>query len=188
MQEKNEKTISAQKQKKIMVYTIVASNIDVENGIYFESKAKGSSLSLEWARAELNRLTEMKKLELDSSYDMEHRDSDFWEMFESGNFTGRLARIEIITSEMCQEAVPKGNKPTASDDGQHDGLAKYTVTIEEHIAQEFPVEAHDLYQAMQTAEEQYHQGLLVVQSSTPNARLIMARDDETGHMTEWKEF
>jgi len=65
---------------------------------------------------------------------------------------------------------------------------RYTVTIEEHITQEFSVEARDICYAAQTAVEQYSQGVLVVQPSAPNARLVMARDDETGEMTEWKEF
>ncbi len=65
---------------------------------------------------------------------------------------------------------------------------RYTVTIEEHITQEFSVEARDIFQAAQTAVERYNQGVLVVPPSTPNARLVMARDDETGEMTEWKEF
>jgi len=65
---------------------------------------------------------------------------------------------------------------------------RYTVTIEEHITQEFSVEARDICHAAQTAVERYNQGVLVVQPSAPNARLVMARDDETGEMTEWKEF
>ncbi len=63
-----------------------------------------------------------------------------------------------------------------------------TVTIEEHITQEFSLEARDIFQAAQTAVERYNQGVLVVPPSTPNACLIMARDDESGEMTEWKEF
>jgi len=67
-------------------------------------------------------------------------------------------------------------------------MAKFTVTIEEHIAQEFSVSAHDLFHAIQTGEEQYKQGSFVVRPSTPNTRLIMARNEGTGETTEWKEF
>lgn len=65
---------------------------------------------------------------------------------------------------------------------------EYTVTIEEHISQEFSVKAYDIYEAMQFAEEEYLRGSFVVQPSAPNARLIMARDNETAATTEWKEF
>lgn len=71
---------------------------------------------------------------------------------------------------------------------KHYGLRRYTVTIEEHVAQSFPVEAYDIFFAVSSAERDYKQGSLTVQPSTPNARLIMARDDETGETTEWKEF
>ena len=50
------------------------------------------------------------------------------------------------------------------------------------------MEGYDIYQALETAEAAYKQGGLVVQPSMPVARLIMARDDETGSLTEWKEF
>ncbi len=68
------------------------------------------------------------------------------------------------------------------------GLVRYTVTIEEHIAQDFSIEAFDIFAAVQSAEASYKHGSLVVQPSTPNTRLIMARDEETGEITEWKEF
>ena len=57
----------------------------------------------------------------------------------------------------------------------HPMLRKYTVTIEEQIVQEFPVEAYDLSHALETAEAAYKQGELVVQPSAPTTRLIMAR-------------
>ncbi len=68
------------------------------------------------------------------------------------------------------------------------GLSKYTVTIEEHTAQEFSVKAYDIFHAVQSAETEYKKGRFVVQPSAPNARLIMARNDEIGDTTEWKEF
>jgi len=71
---------------------------------------------------------------------------------------------------------------------KHYGLRKYTITIEEHVAQSFPVEAHNIFFAVSSAERDYKQGSLTVQPSIPNVRLIMARDDETGETTEWKEF
>ena len=53
----------------------------------------------------------------------------------------------------------------------HPMLRKYTVTIEEQIVQEFPVEAYDLSHALETAEAAYKQGELVVQPSAPTTRL-----------------
>lgn len=49
----------------------------------------------------------------------------------------------------------------------HPMLRKYTVTIEEQIVQEFPVEAYDLSHALETAEAAYKQGELVVQPYYP---------------------
>lgn len=52
-------------------------------------------------------------------------------------------------------AVPEDGGP---DDRQSHGLTRYTVTIEEHIAQEFPVDACDLFHAVRSAETAYKQG------------------------------
>jgi len=52
----------------------------------------------------------------------------------------------------------------------HPMLRKYTVTIEEQIVQEFPVEAYDLSHALETAEAAYKQGELVVQPSAQQDR------------------
>ena len=84
-------------------------------------------------------------------------------------------------------AIRSANRfPLGKD--KHYGLRKYTITIEEHVAQSFPVEAHNIFFAVSSAERDYKQGSLTVQPSIPNVRLIMARDDETGETTEWKEF
>lgn len=64
----------------------------------------------------------------------------------------------------------------------------YTVTIEEHISESFTVEARDIVHALDEAERQYTQGLLIVQPSIPLSRQIMARNDETGETTGWREF
>ena len=61
------------------------------------------------------------------------------------------------------------------------GLRQYLVTIEEHISQEFSIQAEDIAQA-------YCRGQLVVQPSAPVARLMMARSEDTKEETEWKEF
>jgi len=99
---------------------------------------------------------------------------------------GDLFQWEII------KAAPEDGEfdDTASNSKgkQSCGLSEYTVTIEEHIAQEFSVKAYDIFHAVRSAETEYKEGRLVVQPSTPNARLIMAQDEKTGDTTEWKEF
>lgn len=85
------------------------------------------------------------------------------------------------------QAVPEdGGLDDTAKHNQKYGLKNYTITIEEHIAQEFAMKAHDIFDAMRSAEKEYKQGTLVVQPSKPNTSLIMARDDETGDVTEWK--
>lgn len=96
---------------------------------------------------------------------------------------GDRFKWEIIKA-VAEDCEPDG----AFAKDKHYGLRRYTVTIEEHVAQSFPVEAYDIFFAVSSAERDYKQGSLIVQPSAPNARLIMARDDETGETTEWKEF
>lgn len=85
------------------------------------------------------------------------------------------------------EAVPEdGFSPMAGGKKQC-GWKQFTVTIEEHIAQEFPIETWDIFSAIDIAEQKYKRGSLTVRSSMPNSCLIMARDDMTGDKTEWKE-
>ena len=67
-------------------------------------------------------------------------------------------------------------------------LRKYTVTIEEQIVQEFPVEAYDLSHALETAQAAYKQGKFVILPSALITRLIMARHNKTGKTTGWREF
>jgi len=90
------------------------------------------------------------------------------------------------------DAVPEDDEhdSAASDaeGGRYRGLSRFTVIIEEHIAQEFSLDAYDIFHAIEKAERGYKAGDFVVHSSPPNARLIMARDDVTGETTEWKEF
>ena len=63
---------------------------------------------------------------------------------------------------------------------------KITVTIEEHISQDFEVEADTLEEAMQIAEDKYRSGEFVLDDPCVTARLMMAENNYEA--TEWEEF
>jgi len=63
---------------------------------------------------------------------------------------------------------------------------KIKVIIEEHISKEMEIEAADLEEAMEKAEELYYNGDFVIEDSIPSCRLMMADDGEV--QTEWTEF
>ena len=65
---------------------------------------------------------------------------------------------------------------------------KFKITIEEHISQAFEVEAVDIGEAMEIAEQKYKNGEFVVEPSTPTAKLMMAEDEYGAECTEWVEF
>lgn len=66
-------------------------------------------------------------------------------------------------------------------------MRRFVVTIEEHISQAFEVEANDIEEAMEIAEESYNNGEFVLEPGEVTARLMMA-DDGEGDSTEWTEF
>ena len=63
---------------------------------------------------------------------------------------------------------------------------KFTVIIEEHIGQAFEVEADDIGEAMQIAEDKYRSGEFVLDKSCVTSRFMMAENNYEA--TEWKEF
>ena len=63
---------------------------------------------------------------------------------------------------------------------------KITVTIEEHISQDFEVEADTLEEAMQIAEDKYRSGEFVLENPCVTKKLMMAEDDY--EVTLWEEF
>lgn len=65
---------------------------------------------------------------------------------------------------------------------------KFKITIEEHISQEFEVEAVDIGEAMEIAQQKYNDGEFVVEPNTPTAKLMMAEDEYGAECTEWEEF
>ena len=66
--------------------------------------------------------------------------------------------------------------------------SKFRITIEEHISQEFIVEAMDIDEAMQIAEQKYHEGEFVVEPGIPIARMMQAESEDGAERTEWEEF
>ena len=63
---------------------------------------------------------------------------------------------------------------------------KITVTIEEHVVQDFDVEANTLEEAMEIAAQKYYDCEFVINSTDVTAKLMMADDGE--NCTEWEEF
>lgn len=65
---------------------------------------------------------------------------------------------------------------------------KFKITIEEHISQEFEVEAVDIGAAMEIAQEKYRKGEFVLEPGEVTAKLMMAEDEFGAECTEWEEF
>lgn len=66
-------------------------------------------------------------------------------------------------------------------------MKTFKITIEEHISETFEVEANDIEEAMEIAEEKYNDGELVLEPGNVTAKLMMV-DDGEGECTEWTEF
>lgn len=64
----------------------------------------------------------------------------------------------------------------------------FKITIEEHVVETFEVEATNLEEAMEIAEEKYYAGEFVLEPGDVAARLMQAEDEETNETTEWVEF
>ena len=67
-------------------------------------------------------------------------------------------------------------------------MKTFQVTIEEHIAQTFSIEAMDLEDAMLQVEKNYKTGDLVVENGEVQTALIAGYDPETEQSTEWSEI
>lgn len=64
----------------------------------------------------------------------------------------------------------------------------FKVTIEEHISNTFEVEAVDIEEAMELAEERYRKGEYVLDGESTVTERLMSAEDENGVSTEWTEF
>ena len=67
-------------------------------------------------------------------------------------------------------------------------MAKIKVTIDERIEQTFEIDALDIFEAVEKAEEMYYDGDLVVDNGEVNERFISAVDPETQEYYETEEF
>lgn len=84
--------------------------------------------------------------------------------------------------EMLNEKMQQLNP----DDGT---MSTFKIIIEEHISQEFEVEASSMEEAEEIAKQKYYDGEFVVDNcNAPTAQLMYVEDEETGEHTEWEEF
>lgn len=90
-------------EKQMTVYTIVSTGVDADRGFFPDPSTRGSYLSPERAREELERLIAEEKDELDDRYDKEDRGEDYWEMFRDGYAAALFSRLEILSSELHNE-------------------------------------------------------------------------------------
>lgn len=67
-------------------------------------------------------------------------------------------------------------------------MKKFRITIEEIVSEQFEIEAETLEEAMEIAEEEYNEGLLVLEPGTLVAKQMAGTDPDTGDCTEWTEF
>jgi len=88
------------------VYTIVQTGADMDRADFPEPAARGSYLSLRSARERLAELVEEEKAELDTRYDTEKSEEDWWEIYQDGYESGCFRRLEILPSELEKE-VPR---------------------------------------------------------------------------------
>lgn len=103
---------------------------------------------------------------------------------------GEEAVKKVVDQTTCGELHDLLNQEEKkrNDGTPAGGDGSFTVTIEEHISQDFHINADSVEEAMQKAEDAYNAGDLVVEPAPPTARLMQARNATTGEETEWTEF
>lgn len=84
----------------IPVYTIVRTGTDSDRGLFPGPQTEGSFLSLRRARAELKKMIEAEKDELDDRYDSMECGEDHWEAFQDGYAAALFTRLEIVSSNL----------------------------------------------------------------------------------------
>ena len=84
----------------VPIYTIVRTGTDADRGLFPDPQTEGSFLSRRRARAELNKLIEAEKDELDDRYDSMESSEDHWEAFQDGYAAALFTRLEIVSSTL----------------------------------------------------------------------------------------
>lgn len=87
-------------ENQVMVYIIISTGVDADRGFFPNPSTRGSYLSLERAREELDRLITEEKDELDDRYDKEDRGENYWEMYQDGYAADLFSRLEILPSQL----------------------------------------------------------------------------------------
>ena len=67
-------------------------------------------------------------------------------------------------------------------------MKDFLISIEEHICKDFHVEANNIEEAMEIAEDKYKKGEFVLDPGEVQAKLMMVHEPETNEFAEWKEF
>lgn len=67
-------------------------------------------------------------------------------------------------------------------------MKTFRITIEETISQDFEVEAEDMEQAMEIAEEKYNNCEFVLEPGEVGYKQMQCEDIETNESTEWMQF
>ena len=90
------------RKKPIIAYTIIHTAVDVDKGHFPTPVGLGTYIDQNLARAELYRLVEKEKEEMDIPFDtekyQEEYDDDFWEAYRDGYAADWFTRYEIIES------------------------------------------------------------------------------------------
>lgn len=67
-------------------------------------------------------------------------------------------------------------------------MQTFKVIIEEQVSQAFEVQATNIDEAMEIAQEKYNAGEFVLEPGEVTAKLMMAEDENGAECTEWEEF
>lgn len=66
-------------------------------------------------------------------------------------------------------------------------MKEYVITIEETVSQEFIVAAESEEEAMNIAEQNYNEGIFVLEPGNLVSKCMMCENPD-GNVTEWVEF
>ena len=67
-------------------------------------------------------------------------------------------------------------------------MKKFKIIIEEHVSEEFEVEAENMEEAFNIAEKKYYSGEFVLEPGNVSHRLMSRETADGKECTEWVEF